>query len=297
MSLARNLAWWCVRNEVIWSVLNRTVLRVARYVDWARSEVDRLRMYSVDEAPRSVGGRAEASLLSRAFPDMASTLEVQRGPFRGLLYPSRRAVGSELAPKLLGFYEWEIQPLIERSCAMPYVNVVDVGSAEGYYAVGIARRLPAATVYAFDVDPEAERLCEEMARLNGVDERVVVRGACGPQDLVQLVASGRTLIISDCEGFERDLFTPEIIPALARHDLLVECHDFLQPGVAAELRERFARSHLAVTVMTVPDESKPELFTSATLAPFDRAERRRLLSEHRPSEMVWLYLTPRDSSA
>ena len=69
---------------------------------------------------------------------------VRHGPFAGLQYPELTAVGSALYPKLLGSYQREIQGWIEEICAAGYSEIVDVGFAEGYYAVGLARRLPRA---------------------------------------------------------------------------------------------------------------------------------------------------------
>lgn len=295
MNPIKRFAWWLVRREWSWRAMDATFLRVSRYLDWARSEVERIRRDSVDGGAESDQRGQSPTLFSRVFPTDAPTLPVLDGPFRGMLYPGRRAIGSELAPKLLGFYEWELQPLIERCAAQPYANVVDIGSAEGYYAVGLARRLPNATVYAFDIDPDAAGLCDAMAALNGVAARVVTKGACDAAALSSIAATGRTLIISDCEGFERELFSADVVAGLAVHDLIIECHDFILPGTSAELRRRFERTHLVLTVTTVPDGVKPDLLVSESLASFSRDERRRLLSEHRPAEMVWLYLTPRDA--
>lgn len=296
MNVVKRIARYFVRNELTWRVLDASVLRVARYLDWAHGDDERARR-SVDAAPRTpAGGRGE-SLLSRAFPMTSPTLEVLGGPFAGLKYPARHAIGSELAPKLLGFYEWELQPIIAECCRRPYERVVDIGCAEGYYAVGLARCLPSATVYAFDIDPAGIRLCREMAELNAVAPRVITASACDAQALVSLVSAGRTLIVSDCEGFEGDLFTSDVVPALARHDLLIECHDFLRPGITRELRERFEGTHAVVAVTSIPDDRKPEIFSSVGLAPFTRDERLRLLAEHRPGEMVWLYMTPREGAS
>jgi methylase of polypeptide subunit release factors len=52
--------------------------------------------------------------------------------------------------------------------------VIDIGAAEGYYAIGFARRLPAARVIASDLDPVARLLCWLLARRNGVGDRVSV---------------------------------------------------------------------------------------------------------------------------
>jgi hypothetical protein len=79
-------------------------------------------------------------------------LEVTGGPFAGLRYVPRYVSWSvDLIPKLLGTYEQELHPVIERWLNAGFDTFVDVGSAEGYYAVGLARGVEGARVHAFDI--------------------------------------------------------------------------------------------------------------------------------------------------
>ncbi len=61
------------------------------------------------------------------------------GPFAGMAYVAR-AVGSAVVPKLVGSYEQELHGVLADIAQTPYMVVVDVGCAEGYYAVGLAAR-------------------------------------------------------------------------------------------------------------------------------------------------------------
>src|SRR4051794_20818862 len=60
---------------------------------------------------------------------------VRSGVFRGMRYVDQ-ARSSALLPKLLGSYEREIADEIERAAGVDYRVCVDIGSAEGYYAIG-----------------------------------------------------------------------------------------------------------------------------------------------------------------
>jgi hypothetical protein len=151
-------------------------------------------------------------------------MTVRRGPFAGLRYPTLAAAGSTLIPKILGSYEREIQPAVERVCERGARLIVNVGAAEGYYAVGLAQRLPEAKVVAFEANPDGRRLLAEMTRANGVADRVEVRGFCHIEDLRALPLGPGTLVVSDCEGGEYALLDPAAVPALAQCDLLVEIH-------------------------------------------------------------------------
>lgn len=279
MSLVRQFAQWCVRQDGLWRILDKSVLRMARYLEWARTEVDRTTGF--------------AALTARFLPPTGTPLVVLGGPFAGMRYPGSRAVGSALTPKILGTYESELHACIEDACAKSYDRVVDVGCAEGYYAVGLARRLPSATVYAFDTDAEARELCRDMAQVNAVAHRVVIGAACDAPLLAELATQGPMLVISDCEGYEDELLSPKIVPALARHDLLVECHDFLRPGVTTALIIRFSATHHIQALTSTPDGERPIPPDAPALARFTPTERRRLLAEHRPGQMTWLYMTPK----
>lgn len=73
---------------------------------------------------------------------------VASGPFAGMrLHPEY----SEL-PKFLGTYEANLHPAIRRLTARRYDVILNIGCAEGYYAIGFARAVPGAQVQAFDTD-------------------------------------------------------------------------------------------------------------------------------------------------
>jgi len=189
-------------------------------------------------------------------------LTVSGGPFAGLVYPDQEPL--TLAPKLLGIYERELHPAIEAAIAAQPDVIVNVGAADGYYAVGLARRCPDATVIAYEADARQRELCRRVAAANGV--QIDIRGTAGPGDL-----DGAALVVMDCEGCERALLQP--LPAT----VIVELHDFLDPGVGDAIAARFADTHTVVLVPTAPQPPANEL----------------LLSEYRPGPMRWAVITPR----
>lgn len=219
--------------------------------------------------------------------------KVQNGPFKGMVYPDFRALGSTMFPKLLGSYESELHPLIGQILDNDYSTIVDVGCAEGYYAVGMALRLPDARVFAYDVNEKARSQCAKMARLNGVDDRLTIAAHCGPQELLGLGLGHRALVISDCEGYEKELFTAEVVAALATHDVLIETHDLFDITISSELRKRFAASHSLQVASSVDDVQKAHYYDYAELAPYDLEQRKKLLAERRRSIMEWFFFTPK----
>ena len=147
---------------------------------------------------------------------------VRAGPFAGMRYVGG-SVGSCFIPKLLGTYERELATKIEWICRCHPKLVVDIGAAEGYYAIGLALRVPQAQVVAFELDEGGQIALSAMARLNGVADRLTVRGRCGPQDLAAALAGHPApVVICDVEGDEEALLDLEEVPALRNATVLVE---------------------------------------------------------------------------
>ena len=166
---------------------------------------------------------------------------VQSGPFAGMDYVAVATEGA-LAPRLLGVYEHELHPTIEAMSNWGLEEVVDIGCAEGYYAVGLARRLPAVTVNAFDTDARARGACRALAEKNGVADRVRIEGEFRGEDFARF--AGRTILVFiDAEGFEDDILRPDLYPALEGFSLVVETHPGFRPGVIERLTERFSPTH------------------------------------------------------
>src|ERR1700730_2270846 len=163
-------------------------------------------------------------------------LVVQNGPFQGMQYLAElltpeKVIHYVLLPKILGCYEAELHGALAQVVRRNYDNVVNIGCSEGYYSVGLSLRLPNARVFAFDTASDARQLCERMARLNGVQNRVVVEGECTTEHL-QKVVGVRTLVVCDCEGSELALLRPELAPSLRMCDFMVELHDCVDPSVS-----------------------------------------------------------------
>ena len=217
-------------------------------------------------------------------------LVVQSGPFASMKYTSR-AVGSSLLPKLLGSYEAELHGVLVQILDNKYDTVVDIGCAEGYYAVGLAMRLPTARVFAFDVEPTALRLCSEMAATNEVKARVAVEGEC-KIDRLQSLTEGRALVICDCEGCEYDLLRPDLAPNLKSTDILVELHDFIDPRITTAIFERFASTH---DISLINSEERDPLAYSA-LRDFSPMDQRMAVAEFRDGKMQWGWLRAKENA-
>ncbi len=207
---------------------------------------------------------------------------VLTGPFQGMIYDVRASEGSRTA-RLLGAYEASLAPVIEAIIARAYALVIDVGSAEGYYAVGLARRMPGSRVLARDEDAKAQALCAALSATNGV--QVEIGGRMDHADF-DICAGQPTVIICDIEGAEGDLLDPVAAPGLLQADILVEVHEGMRPGLLALLQARFAATHRITQLGRKLDDSALPAWAES-LSDLDRL---LLLWEWRSSPTPWLWM-------
>ena len=224
-----------------------------------------------------------------------TNLRVRSGPFKEMRYVGH-SVGSAYIPKLLGIYERELAPQVEEICTQGPSLIVDIGAAEGYYAIGLATRNPRAQVIAFEMEEAGRLLLDEMARLNEVADRVDIRGKCEPHDLQQVLAgTNNPVIVCDVEGYEEALLDPAAVPALRGGTILVEMHDMVLPGITEKLQARFVATH---QISRIWQEAR-----SRTEFPWKTLGTRLLpnsyiewaVSEWRPAKMSWLWMKPREN--
>lgn len=211
---------------------------------------------------------------------------VLTGPFAGMDYTSEQSEGA-IAPKLMGTYEAELHPTLLRLAAAGITRVADVGCAEGYYAVGLARLMPKARVEAFDIDPRARALCKDLAARNGVADRVAIRERWSVEAM-GAVAAG-TLVFMDAEGAELELLGPEAPQALRSAELVVETHPALASGVVETLCGRFAATHEIEKVFEAPKQTPTGAFGQRLQTLDDFAA----TWEWRATPTPWLVMRPR----
>ena len=247
-----------------------------------------------------------ASIIRRAIPEQFRPIgylthlvrsrtgcQVRQGPFESMRYV-RDSVGSAYLPKLLGIYERELTHCVEHICAAQPALIVDIGAGEGYYAVGLAKRIPTARLMAFEMNPIGQSVVAEMAALNDVSRRVEIRGKCEPSDLVDALADeAHPVVVCDVEGYEDTLLDPTNVPALRRATIIVELHEFVIQGITDIIRSRFAESHV---IEHIWQESRartdfPWRTLGTSLLPGSYLD--WAVSEWRPERMAWLWMVPK----
>jgi hypothetical protein len=212
---------------------------------------------------------------------------ILEGPFKGMHYLDE-AYGSQLLPKILGTYELPIQSWIQEINRGDYAAIIDVGCAEGFYAVGFAVENPKAENFAFDVNEKALIVARQLAQKNDVEERVKFHVNFDEHSLKGILSrhnGSRTFIFMDVEGAEEHLLNPTVNPAVLNCDVLVELHDCFKPGITEKIIDYFHRSHKIEIIVDYDGRQK-----ASSLNYFDisEADWRFCTDESRPAKMRWL---------
>src|SRR5215472_3996438 len=70
-------------------------------------------------------------------------LTVRGGPFTGMIYSEAAVKDRFVIPQMLGATELQLHSAIESIVGAGYQKIINIGCAEGYYAVGLATRTSA----------------------------------------------------------------------------------------------------------------------------------------------------------
>jgi hypothetical protein len=190
-----------------------------------------------------------------------------------------------LCPMLLGCHEEELHGALDLEIArlteLPNPKIVNIGCAEGYYAIGLARRLPHATVWAIDTCDEALRIATEAAGANAVN---LVVG-----EELDKVFADPDLVVMDCEGFEVAYLDAARFPGLRQATIIVEIHNSAPENRGTILGERWNGTH---TIDIVSEGARdPNRFEM--LRPQPSTVRWLAMCENRPCMMQWFVMRPK----
>lgn len=213
-------------------------------------------------------------------------LRILGGPFEGMQYISKSS-GSTLFPKLIGSYEESIQKIVQKSIITNYDKIIDVGCAEGYYAVGFAYKCPKSKIIACDLDEIAINNLNQLIDINNVSNVEIRHEGFDTESLNQVLEKvEKTLLICDIEGHEVDLLDIEKVPNLRNVDMIIESHDCFIDGISEMLIKRFYDSHIIEVIINY--DFLVNKYPILDDMPHNIAK--YMTNEQRPSQMKFLYL-------
>lgn len=214
--------------------------------------------------------------------------KVRSGPFKGLkIMPIFSSSDGAICQKLMGWYEEELHPFIERVIASSPDAVLNWGCADGYYSTGFSMRMPSVPSINVDLLQSAIQIALVNAAANGIQDLHVSADSSTEKLSSTLSSYSKPFVFMDIEGDEDKILNLDEVPELNKATILVEMHDCFNPGVTDRVLQRFAHSHQIEKIeQTVKNPYIPEL---SFLGDDDKM---MLVSDGRACSMHWLFLTP-----
>jgi len=217
---------------------------------------------------------------------------VQNGFFTGLAVPPKTSWGDDIMPKILGTYEEELFPVFETLKDRSFAALINIGCADGFFAVGLAQRLEFEKVFAIDISSDALEICKENRAANGVTTPFDYMLSIDQPDLERLLADQPdSLVLCDCEGFELELFDGIDSKSIERAVFIIECHDFVDQSITERIQTALRPTH----DLTLIEEGgrNPNAFTE--LKSLSNSDRWQAMNELRPETMHWIIAKPKGS--
>ncbi|MFN3890550.1 MAG: hypothetical protein ACK4MV_09140 [Beijerinckiaceae bacterium] len=265
----------------------------------------RKRVYRNSSGLQAFVDRVADRLIDRAIKRRRRTLAahfeqsfgcvVKYGPFAGLrLSPDSWWGRSDRAGMLLGFYEREV---LETLATKPegFRTLIDIGAADGYYAIGGLVSGLFDKAECFESSEQGRRVIEQSAAINGVSDAIRIHGVAA-RDFYKSVDPQMlkgSVVLSDIEGGEFDIFDEEALFALRECMIVIELHEFMrgQKGVD-ELEDLKRRASNWFDVRLLSTAAR-DLSGYPELEHMTDSDRWLMCSESRPRLMSWLALRPK----
>lgn len=227
------------------------------------------------------------------------SLCVQAGPFQGLRFPNQalHLTCRPLLPRLAGTYELEMANLFTPEFLSRFSEFYDVGCSDGYYSVGSAMLSSSIKVFACNADSHSHAICQQLADLNNVADRLRLVSRL---DLHGLFEHGyslrkRFLLLVDCDGGEAVIFSAEVSHLrrlLGNATVIVKSRESCRPGITNHLIQFFHSSHLLRRIQSVPDILRPSYYRQFLPDSCDELNALSILSEYAEAPVEWLIFEP-----
>jgi hypothetical protein len=218
--------------------------------------------------------------------------KVSQGLFEGLKLNRDTWWGkSDLGSQCLGFYEKDILDFI--AAHGPFDTFLDIGAADGYYAIGMLHSQMTKRTICFEVSEKGQLAIKENWLINNSPGELEIHGEANEGSISTIASkvSSKSLVLIDIEGFEFSLLTPQVISLLKKCEVIIEIHHWVEdfPLKYKNLLKNLDL-HFKVKKIKYSDRNTQ---SNPLLRGYTDDNRLLVTSERRPCLMRFLHLAPR----
>lgn len=219
---------------------------------------------------------------------------VAYGPFKGLRLsektwwsrPSR-------ASMFLGLYESEVlHSLMKKPSRCK--NFIDIGAADGYYAVGALKSGEFEKSFCFEISKKGQGAILENASLNGLERDVTVLGEANKISISQIpeYIIENSLVMVDIEGAEFDLINEDFLQKFRSSIVMIELHEWMVVDGSEKLAALLKLANKTHNITELKTGAR-DLSNFNELKMLSDTDRWLICSEGRARLMTWLRLDPK----
>jgi len=204
----------------------------------------------------------------------------------------------DFSSKLTGLYEEQIQEkIIEIKNKYKLINLVNIGAAEGYHVVSLIKNNYFDKGYAFEIDKKGQDAIKKNIIKNDIVNRIKVFGEGNYNSIknnIDIRKLKKTLFLIDIEQGEFKFFNKKNINFFNKSCFIIEYHGNIKLNKLNSIEKKFFNLIKNSFKLEIIKNSGRNPFKLPLLHDFTDDERWLIISETRPSEMIWLSLTPKN---
>lgn len=216
---------------------------------------------------------------------------IRYGIFKGYQLPKQTWWGHfDIASKIFGLYE---KAVLDELAASGKVDLfIDIGAADGYYALGMLHSGLADNVICYEKSVLGRKIILESATINSFTNRIEVLGEANLDSLKSLQSeSKKAILLMDVEGFEYALLNKTLLQQFSNYKLIVELHPFTEELNIANAN-LISRCESIFNVRLIQDNIR-NTNNLNDLNILSNDERALIMSEGRVNQMTWLVAEPK----
>ena len=162
--------------------------------------------------------------------------KVAYGPFKGLSLPKKLWWGDDRITQTLGIYEEHVLSQLIENSQQGATKLIDVGAADGYFAIGLIFSKIYQKSIAFEISQEGQNRILENAKRNQCEDRIEIHGEATLESLTAALSGPqKSTVLIDIEGSEYDLLNDDVLEALSSSFIICELHhNLINNGLARE---------------------------------------------------------------
>ncbi len=220
--------------------------------------------------------------------------KVASGLYKDMRISLKENWGNDIGSKILGIYEEQIQKVIYRIAKERKINtLINFGAAEGYHLIGPIKKKIISFGYGIEIDKETKKTLKKNIILNNLSKKIKIINFEDFKSLKMKVRdkdSSKILILIDIEGNEYNLLNENNMKYFKNNFLIIELHHFMFSSSIKH--KKFIRLLKKFYKIEEIKNGKRNPYLKE-IEHLSDDERWMIVSEGRPSEMIWLICYPK----